>query len=168
MKEVELTRGYKAQVDDEDYERVMQFKWHAHPGNNTFYAMRYVPDTGENQLMHRFILGLTSSDARVDHSPDPSGLNNQRNNLRIATCQDNNYNRRLNSDNTSGFKGVTWNKASQRWRATIKVNRRKLHLGYFEDSKEAAKAYDIAAIQHHGMFAKTNEMLGLLNAENNA
>ena len=163
MKEIKLTRGYRAQVDDADFERVNQFKWHAQPGSNNWYAMRYLTGTGENQLMHRFILNLTDPDVRVDHSPDPSGLNNQRDNLRIATAQNNNYNRRINTDNTSGFKGVVWSKASKRWRATIKVNRRKMHLGYYEDLKEAARAYDMAALKHHGEYAKTNKMLGLLN-----
>jgi hypothetical protein len=68
MKEIELSRGYKAQVDDEDYERVNQFKWHVHPGTNNWYAIRYVPGEGKNQLMHRFVLNLTNSSTRVDHS----------------------------------------------------------------------------------------------------
>ena len=163
MKEIELSRGYKAQVDDEDYERVNQFKWHVHPGTNNWYAIRYVPGEGKNQLMHRFVLNLTNSSTRVDHSPDPSGLNNQRSNIRIASSQTNNYNRRLNTDNTSGFKGVTWHSQAKKWRATIKVNQKKLSLGYFTNPKDAAKAYDTAALQYHGEFAKTNKMLGLID-----
>jgi hypothetical protein len=62
----------------------------------------------------------------------------------------------------SGFKGVCWHKRDKRWRAQIRVDRGKKYLGEFTDPKDAARAYDRAALELHGDFARTNEMLGLL------
>jgi hypothetical protein len=62
-------------------------------------------------------------------------------------------------NNTSGYKGVSWNKRKGKWRATITVNRKPLFLGYFGTPEEAAGAYDQAAIRHFGEYAVTNEML---------
>ena len=171
MKLIPLTQGYVALVDDADFEAVNQFKWCA-------YILRHKDDSLKNvyaerkfhvskgkrktQSMHRFILGLTNPDIHVDHAPDPSGLNNQRHNLRTATRNQNNRNQRLRTNNTSGFKGVNWNKRKQKWRAMIEVQGVQHFLGDFATPKSAAEAYDIAALKLHGEFAKTNEMLGLL------
>jgi hypothetical protein len=68
----------------------------------------------------------------------------------------------MQSDNTSGFKGVTWHKSNKKWVAQIKVASRKKHIGLYPTPQEAALAYDAAALAIHGEFALTNKMLGLL------
>lgn len=105
--------------------------------------------------MHRFILDLKKEDPDVDHK-DGNGLNNQRSNLRTATRAQNARNRRIRTDNTSGFKGVTWRKDLGKWNAFIEIKTKRIHLGYFTDPMEAACAYDMAAVKYFGEFAHCN------------
>ena len=146
-----LTQGMEAIVDDDDPKEPWRFKWSAHKCRNTWYAIRNVQ--GRTITLHRFLMG--EPDGQVDHE-DGDGLNNQRINLRLATHTENQCNRGPNINNTSGFKGVTWDQRERLWKAQIKVNRTNIHLGYFVNPKDAADAYDNAAIRLHGEFARTN------------
>jgi AP2 domain len=170
MKSIDLSRGYVALVDDADYERVNKFTWcvmfdHNKDGSiKSVYAHRTLPRVHgkqKGQFMHRLILGVTDPAVEVDHE-DHNGLNNQRYNMRRATKVENGCNRRVNADSASGFKGVSWHKATGKWQAQIQVNGQKISLSLFTDSVEAARAYDAAAITNFGEFACTNAMLGLL------
>jgi hypothetical protein len=167
MKTIKLTKGYVAQVDDKDSERVCQHKWRAlvhrrEDGSiKNVYAVRTVYSVGKRhtQQLHRFILGVTDSEIQVDHSPDHSGLNCTRENLRLATNAENSRNQRLRIDNTSGIKGVTWHKARKKWQAQINVNGKKKYLGLFASKNDATQSHDSAAKQYFGAFALTNTML---------
>lgn len=158
MREIELTRGYKAQVDDEDFEWVNQWKWRSEIGyNNTIYAVRTDYGNGDrkkNVRMHRFILGVTDMSIQVDHI-DRNGLNNQRGNLRIATNQQNSINQ-AGCDKTSKYKGVYLNKGKHKYSAQIKVNYKSIHIGHFDSEIDAAKAYDRKAKEIFGEFAYLN------------
>lgn len=90
---------------------------------------------------------------KVDHK-DGNGLNNRWSNLRQATNSQNAGNAKLYSTNTSGFKGVTWNKASRRWQAGIKKNGQNVYLGLFDCPKAAHEAYLAAAREHFGDFVR--------------
>lgn len=79
---------------------------------------------------------------------------NRRENLREATRTENNWNRPRRSNNTSGYKGVSYFKRNDKWRAQIKVNGKVLHLGYFDTAEEAAEAYARAAKLYFGEFAR--------------
>jgi len=153
MKIIRLTKGYAALVDDEDFALLSQFKWNAKECANSVYAKRKVQ--GKDLTMHRAILGITDPQVKIDHI-DGSGLNNQRCNLRIATSHQNQHNRRLNKNSTSGFKGVTWRKDLNKWNAALEINTKRFHLGYFECPLQAAHAYDMAAVRHFGEFAHCN------------
>lgn len=161
MKLIPLTRGENAMVDDEDFKRVNQFKWHLRIQKKTGlkYAIRSLWCGGKYKkiYMHQFVLGI----AKVDHR-DGNGINNQRFNLRECSKAENNRNRRIGRDNTSGFKGVCYHKRARLWQSQIYVNNKARFLGLFESPKEAAFIYDAAAKKFHGEFSKTNQQLGLL------
>jgi hypothetical protein len=152
---VPLTRGFVAQIDASDLHKVAGFNWFAVVQSYTVYAVRRVSGVkgrGSKISMHRQIIGATN-DVQVDHV-DLNGLNNRRENLRIATPQQNCFNRRKTRANTSGFKGVCWNRKSRKWQAGIRINRRSVHLGLFETIDAAYNAYCQAANQYHGEYAR--------------
>lgn len=156
MKTIPLTQGLVALVDDADYEAVSAFKWFAMKVGRRFYAARNVckPD-GKwiTQSLHRFLMPGVD---RVDHINGDS-LNNQRYNLRPATHKQNLrgfQQKRLGT--TSRFRGVGWNKEMLKWEARIKVDGKKIHLGYFKSETAAALVYDAAARKYFGEFACPN------------
>ena len=153
MKEIPLTRGRVAIVNDEDYEWLSQWKWHC---SYYGYAVRDSSRLlGKQKLwMHRVILNAPS-DMECDHK-DHDKLNNQRANLRLCTRTENNCNAQKPHTNTSGYKGVGFHKQTGKWRARIKINRKEKHLGLFADALNAAYAYDDAARELFGDFAFTN------------
>ena len=164
MKEIPLTQGKVALVDDEDFEKVSQFQWYANRigKGDHWYATRNVRRNGKRrpELMHRVIMGLEYGDPRqVDHRDRVNTLDNRKCNLRVATRPQNSRNIGVPKHNTSGFKGVSWRKQDDKWGANIKVNGVQRYLGSFPTKELAAVAYDAAAIELHGEFACTNEML---------
>ena len=149
-----------ALVDDEDYDLVIPYRWTvlehdpAAPGRRSHgpYAISDMRrKTGETIWMHQLITGWT----RVDHQ-DGDGLNNRRPNLRPASKAQNMANSRKNPGKTSRYKGVFWVKAKSKWAAKIQVNGRSRSLGRFTDEEDAAWAYDAAAREAFGEYAKTN------------
>jgi hypothetical protein len=156
LKEIPLTRGLVALVDDEDYEYLSQFKWSA---DKKGYAVRRIqhparPDKQATLRMHRVILGLDFDDPRMGDHDDGNKANNRRYNLRIATSSQNQQNKGANRNNTSGYKGVSFEKRKQRWVANIKVQGKKKYLGSFKTPELAHSAYCAAAIQMHGEYAR--------------
>lgn len=106
--------------------------------------------------MHREILGLPiGREPRVDHR-DSNGLNNQKENLRIATQLENSRNRARGALNTSGYKGVCWHKRAKKWAVSIRYDGKRMHLGLFANKIAAAAVYDDAARKLFGEFAKCN------------
>jgi hypothetical protein len=90
----------------------------------------------------------------VDHI-DGDGLNNTRSNLRVVTKTQNMQNRRINKNNTSGHKGVAWDKESQKWMAYISSHGVRRNLGRFETPEQAAAAYLKGSLELHGEFGRT-------------
>lgn len=158
MKEIILTQGKVALVDDEDFEELNKYKWYAYKSRNTFYAGRKLR-LGVNKkrivIMHRELLGLKDSKLKGDHI-DHNGLNNQKYNLRIATNAENCKNQMPRKGFSSKYKGVCWHKRDKMWNANIRINERQKHLGYFDNEIEAAKAYDAMAKLHFREFACLN------------
>ena len=105
--------------------------------------------------MHRVIISAVPGQI-VDHI-NRDTLDNRRGNLRIVTARQNVLNSRLlQAHNRSGYRGVCWQSDRRKWRATIHVNRRNIHLGWFHCPEEAARAYDFAAKQLHEGFSPLN------------
>ena len=159
VREIPLSQGLVALVDADDYDRVIRgWKWYAYHHGRTFYGTRRAqrPDGSiTTQRLHRVILGLVDPAVSVDHR-NGDGLDNRKQNLRVATKAQNNQNTRVRLDNRSGYRGVTWHKHTGRWRAQICVDGRRTHLGLFDTAEQAALVYDTAARQHHGAFASLN------------
>ena len=160
MKEIFLTQGKVAIVDDADYERVNQYKWCAHKKHSgLFYAVRQSPKENGGQTlisMSRFILELELGDKRQADHQNHITLDNRRSNLRICTNQRNNMNRKANKNTTSRFKGVSWSKRDKKWYAFIHIAEKTKYLGGFVIEELAALAYDMVAIREHGEFAQLN------------
>lgn len=159
MKLLTLACGSQAKVDDEDFVYLSKWPWRKHPDGYACRGERKGGRKGKyiNIRMAVVIaerMGLKTEGYVVDHQ-DQDPLNNQRTNLRLATKSQN----KANSSNTDGsFKGVSWNKKKQLWQAYIKVARKQEHLGYYVCPKQAAVAYNLAAVKHFGEYASLNEV----------
>ena len=166
MKEIPLTRGYVALVDDEDYERVSAHKWHVNirrraDGSQYVRAQRHICRAdGVNtlQYMHRFVLEA-SAGIEVDHI-DGDSMNNCRNNLRPCSKAQNMCNQRPQGCGTSRLKGVYWHKRAGKWLAQIVCNNKNEYLGLFTSEEEAGAAYNNAAVRLFGNFARLNDVGG--------
>lgn len=159
MKEIELSQGMVATVDDDMYEELNQYKWYAHLDGRRWYARRNTPHDSNGKrhtiYMARVIMNAQPEE-RVDHKDNMATLNNQRENLRLCTNAQNNANRSKWGGCSSMYKGVYWDKQNSKWRARITAPCRRIHLGLFNDEIEAARAYNEAATEHFGEFARLN------------
>jgi hypothetical protein len=152
MKNIPLTQGKVAIVDDEDYEHLRKFKWMA-LGNARKYAARTVRDPIQRAVfIHRIVMGNPDG-MQVDHINGDT-MDNRKENLRICTRQQNACNRKLNKNSASGVKGVTWHKRDLVWVAHIRVKTKGIHLGNFRNLDDARSAYEAAAKAMHGEFAR--------------
>lgn len=154
MKTIPLSQGKVALVDDEDFERINQFKWCAAKNCNAYYAVRNTYNPKIRIIMHRVILNAKKGD-EIDHR-NGNGLDNRKDNLRFCTPSQNHQNRRLMKGGTSKYKGVDWFKREKKWRSKIVVNKKAIYLGLFDSEIEAACVYDTAASRYFGEFARFN------------
>jgi hypothetical protein len=153
MKEIPLTKGQVALVNDGDFAWLSQWTWRAHKAKNSFYAYR----CGKPCLiyMHRELLGLTPGDGKEGDHRDGNGLNNQRGNLRICTVLENSWNKHRRFLGKHGAWGVE--PRNGRWRARIRYKLKCLSLGTFDTKEEAIAAYNKAATKLRGEFAVLNK-----------
>ena len=135
MKIIPLTQGKVAVVDDDDYERLS--------------------GAGGQIKMHHQIIGKPPEGFVTDHR-NTNGLDNRKDNLRHITQAKNVMNKKAQRNNTSGFKGVYWHKAGQKWCAEIKADGKRVRLGLFVDKDAAAQAYNAASERLHGEFGRAS------------
>lgn len=151
MKEIQLTVGKVAKVDDADFDALSLYEWRAVQDRKKWYAVRSGP--GGPIRMHRQILN-TADAMETDHI-NGDGLDNQRANLRECSVAQNQRNRGKQSNNTSGFKGVVFDKRYNKWQAAITLDGKR-SLGFYDTPEEGARIYDAVARFYWGEFANTN------------
>lgn len=154
LKKVKLTHGKVALVDDKWFAYLSQFSWQARYDRTTgkWYAARQVHR--KFIYMHREILNVPDG-LNGDHV-NGNSLDNREENLRLATSAQNAWNRDKYKNNTTGYKGVTWDKGRGKFRAQIRVHGKHIHLGWFDDPRGAAHGYDNGVRKYHGTFGCTN------------
>ena len=153
-REIPLTRGLVTIVDDEDFAELNRWSWSA---SYQGYAIRSSARVGEKQKalrMHRVLL-CAPPELYVDHI-NGRPWDNRRANLRICTHAENLHNAKRPRHNRSGFKGASWDSSRGSWRAYICLQGRTRTLGRFADAASAAQAYDRAAREFFGEFARPN------------
>jgi hypothetical protein len=151
-KEIKLTKGQFAIVDDEDYDYLNQWKWCLTTSN---YVRRW--QKGKTIYLHRVILKVIDKNIFVDHI-DMNTLDNRKINLRICTRSQNAMNRNKTIKNTTGYKGVIFQPNRNKYYAKIKLNSKIIFLGHYIDPIDAARAYNAAALKYHGEFANLNKI----------
>lgn len=154
-REIPLTQGKVAIVDDADFDWLNQWKWHF---ANSGYAMRTAGGrvNKHNVLMHRLVIAAPDG-MYVDHI-DSNRLNNQRSNLRVVTKLQNNQHVKQRNGYTSQYKGVHYDARSRKWVAEITSNGKRFLLGSFRSEIEAAKSYNDASTLLHGEFCLLNDL----------
>lgn len=153
-KQIPLTQGKVAIVDDDDFETLSVHKWCV---NNYGYAVRrskVINGQSKILLMHRVIMDAPSG-MEVDHK-NMNPLDNRKSNLRICSSSQNKHNKVPQVDNTTGYKGVSKRVDTGKYRAYIFVNGKQLTLGNYISAEQAARAYDAAAKKYFGEFAHPN------------
>jgi hypothetical protein len=157
MRQVSLTKGAIALVDDIDYNLVMSYKWHLDASGYAAHSF-WDASTGKkhNVRLHRLLIRVKPL-FTVDHV-NGNRLDYRRANLRIATREQNMWNRRKFANRTSQFKGVKWRKLKSggHWQATVTYHGKRQHLGSFDSEYHAALVYDWAASELFGDFARIN------------
>lgn len=153
MKEIPLTRGMVAIVDDDDFERINKHKWYAcKKGKQSirWYARR----NSRAVYMHNEIM-TPPHGMEIDHI-NGNTLDNRKSNLRPVTRYQNSLNTAVRSDSVTGVKGVGWHSRRQQYRARITVNGNKMNLGWFNSLVDAITARKDAEQKHHGDFRRKN------------
>lgn len=156
---------HKVEIDDEDAERVSRYTWYvSYVRRKGKFSLKYVrtnirKDNGKQTALylHRFVLQHKKINEKdeIDHI-DNNRLNNKKSNLRVCSRSENACNCYISAYNTTGFKGVSWKKSHNKYEVQIMFHRKAHWIGLFCTKEEAARAYNEAAKQLHGEFAKLN------------
>lgn len=130
-------------IDIDDVEKVKPFRWNTNNG--------YPRNVTKKMFLHSFILDRVGvkDNMVVDHI-NRNRLDNRKSNLRVVSHRTNGFNKGKQSNNTSGYVGVSWEKSRNKWETHIKINRKKIFLGYFDDIEEAASVRKNAEIKYFG------------------
>lgn len=158
MKKIPLSgkngKGKFAIVDDDDFDSLSKFTWFF-LGMNTRYVCRTQKTPKRTFTMHRQVLGLPYKTGEVDHI-NRNTLDNRKSNLRICTKSQNQGNKPIQRNNTSGYKGVSSLQYGGKWTARISIKGKNTHIGQFETKEEAAIAYNKKAVEVFGEYAYQN------------
>lgn len=157
FRRIYVGEGRYAIVDQKDFCLLNNLEWMVKEDFDSIYAVRFFRrERSSSKLlsMHRFICNPPAG-LVIDHI-NCNGLDNRRDNLRLATHSQNRCNNPKRKNTTSRFRGVHYSKKNRKWVAQIKYEGGKKWLGYFDNETDAAKAFDAAARKYHGEFARLN------------
>lgn len=159
MKEIQLTQGKVALVDDEDYKRLSQYKWQYHLGYAKRGVYNEIKKNNDSVKMHREIMNCPKG--LVVHHKNHNRLDNRKENLLICSVRENHKSQKQkNKDKTtSKYQGVyvrNYSSGKIGWVARIKVDYKNIWLGTFEKEEQAAVAYNRGALKYHGKIAIIN------------
>lgn len=143
------------EFDEPDAALVASGTWHTHKTGRRTYVMGRLPGSRKKIYLHRLLMGFPAG--LVDHR-DGNGLNNRRENLRVAAGHRQNAQgfQRKRIGATSRFRGVSWDASRNKWAVKIKAGGKNLSAGRFDSEEAAARSYNLAAIEHFGSFAHLN------------
>lgn len=155
-KYIQLKHG-TAIIDEQDFDRINQYKWHSVDMDKSgrYYATCSIKS--KTVYMHRMVMGAQSGET-IDHI-DGNGLNNSRDNLRFVVPSQNNMNQKVRNDNTSGHKGISWCPDREKYQVYINIDRKRKSLGRYKTLEEAIYVRDQAVKAHYGEFARENSSL---------
>lgn len=154
MKEIQLTKGKKAIVDEDVFNFLSQFNWYYGKG----YAMTMVSQpSGRTYIYMHKMLMFAGPGQIVDHI-NGDKLDNRRENLRLSSHYQNLANRPAPVNNKTGYKGVSYNKTARKYTAQITVKGEYHYLGLYKTPEEAALAWNDKAYELLGEFAKLNDI----------
>ena len=163
--EIELC-GYKVQIDEEDYDRVMQHKWHLisqyyiNTRGRVYFCGNFRTEDNKRyrSSLHRYIMKCAYHDGIIiDHiNNDP--LDNRKANLRKCSPSENMHNMKINKKNTTGYKGVVLVPETGKYRARIRINRKRISLGNYDTPEEAYAAYCEGSKKYHGEFGRAESI----------
>ena len=159
---IQLTQGHVAIIDIADAD-LADLKWQAlETRDGTCYAKRGARNPSVNkqytEYLHRVILerklGRSLEKGEFCDHDNRNKLDNRRKNLRLATPSQNSMNSTKKANNTSGYKGVSWNVQKKKWSAIVSKNGKHEYVAFFNTPEEAHEAYRAAAQKLHGEFAR--------------
>ncbi|AFM40318.1 AP2 domain-containing protein [Desulfosporosinus acidiphilus SJ4] len=146
-----FSNGTELLIDSEEGKRVKSYNWFL---NEKGYAWAKI--NGQRIRLHRFLINAPA-DLQVDHINNIK-VDNRKSNLRLATNKENRRNEGLRKSNSTGAKGVNFDKRRKKYRAYITVDGRYIHLGYYSTIEKASIAYDHSAEQYFDEFARPNDL----------
>jgi hypothetical protein len=159
-REIEVSSGLVALVDDEDYDKLVGRRWYKHTNNGRCnYAQADISWRPHKRVwMHRLVMDAPQG-LEVDHI-NGNGLDNRRDNLRLCTRSQNACNKAKSHNRglTSRHKGVSTGRWGKNWQANITIQSRKIYLGTYDTEMDAVLAYNRAALELHGPFSRANEV----------
>jgi len=154
--------GFKVLIDDEDYDKINILKWVVRVKNGyPIVVSPYYDKTSKNTKyinMARYLMDVTDKNIDVDHKNGNTLDNKRSTNLRESTHQENMFNQKIKSSNTTGYKGVSFDRKRNKFRAYIVFNYKQIFLGYHKNKKKAALKYNNKAIELYGEFALLNKI----------
>lgn len=137
-------------IDKEDFDKVSKYYW---ARNKNGYICCSAINGAKTTMLHNFVLERDSSIKNVVDHINGNKSDNRKCNLRIVTQQENGFNRKIKSTNSSGVTGVCWDADRQKWMASIGFNYRHIHLGRFDNKEDAIAARKAAEEKYYGEYS---------------